>query len=334
MKLNRIQAIDTFRGLTLIGFVAVYALYGSNTDLPLFSLMSEDSYSAGDLLLPFMLFIAGVSLSLSFSKLSIATSTFGILHKKLGKRALITLGISLLFIALEQWTIDSDISSPVWALHRLALSLYIVGVIHLLMPRVLDKLMVVIGLLAIQFVGTMVYTSSEFLSVYLWSMVGSIVSMLSGLILGIAFFDKPYEQKRFWTFLLLGLGVVWVGTLLDLVWTVNALVWNLSFMLIVMGWAIMVFCLLYLFVDIYKLSNTYVIKRWANVGRYSFWTSIVLLLLYTVLRSINSSHLLFDSTLAVADYTFSYTESNMVYALLSIIALQFLCSFVARKNNA
>jgi len=337
MELNRISAIDFLRGISLIGLLFFIHL-DSTTQFKYLNLFSNETYRIGDLLLPFLVFTTGVSMNFSYSKLRLATSKRSHLHQTIALRSL-RLGLGGLFLSILFF--QSHLSLFAGGLITWAIAYYIGGIIHLFIHRISDKIIVSISCLIVYSLTLSLFplihiqlanqvhlpSISDLLAQtallsWLASQVPIYVAiMIVGQLVGDLFFAKPYSQIRFWTGLLLGLVSVWIGTIASL--TLDSIyLHSLIFTLISSGWAIMAFCISYLFIEIYKFNRLNWIRPVIYLGRNSILFFFITLLLANTINQAQWPHHL----------GYSAQSTSIGIGLVMLVFYGFFSRFLIKKG--
>lgn len=276
---GRLSSLDAFRGFTIAAMVLVNnpGDWGN-----LYSQLAHahwNGWTFTDWIFPFFLFIGGVSMALSLGRLAEAGADKPALLRKLAKRAAL---IFLIGFALNL------IPNFNWAAVRIPGVLQRIAICTLLAAPIVvyfswrQQLVWIAGLLAaytvlmlwvpVPGIGAGVlepgkdfgaYVDRMLLDGHMWvqsrtwdpeglvSTIPALCSQLFGVLAGRWLLSAFSRTEQTVWMLLAGLGLLWLGAILDSVlMPINKSLWTTSFCLFMTGWALVVFAAFYWLLDV------------------------------------------------------------------------------------
>jgi len=274
MKSERLLSLDAFRGATIASMILVNNP-GSGKDVyPPLEHATWNGWTFTDLVFPFFLWIAGVSMTLSFARRGGEPKTL-LLHTL--RRAAMIFLIGLALNGFPKYNF-STIRIP-GVLQRIAVCYLIASVIFLYtkwrgQAVAAGGLLLVYGLLMggnfdketnfARYVDGLVLSGHMWSSTKVWDPEGVVSTLpaiatvlfgiLAGHILGLA---RTSAEKAAWMFTG-GAVMLWAGSLLELVMPINKSLWTSSYSVFMAGMAMVVFGCFYWLID----GNGY--QRWSR----------------------------------------------------------------------
>jgi predicted acyltransferase len=274
MKPERLLSLDAFRGATIASMILVNNP-GSGKDVyaPL-EHAAWNGWTFTDLVFPFFLWIAGVSMTLSFARRGGEPKVL-LLHA-LRRAALIFL-IGMLLNGFPKYNFGT-IRIP-GVLQRIAVC-YLLASVIFLYTKWRGQLVATGGLLILyavlmggnfdketnfaRYVDSLVLTGHMWSATKVWDPEGivstlpAIATVLFGVLAGhILSLAKTASEKTAWMFTG-GAALLWAGALLDLVMPINKNLWTCSYSVFMAGMAMVVFGCFYWLID----CNGY--QRWSR----------------------------------------------------------------------
>lgn len=287
MNLNkRINAVDIFRGLTIVLMILVNTPGTWSAVYPTLLHASWHGYTLTDLVFPFFLFIVGVSISFSYQGKKLKRATF----IKLSIRSIKLIGLGLFLGAFTlSFPFVKDFESIRFpgVLQRIGVVFFFASLIYLWGSKRSTFLMAAIilvgywlwmGFIPIQGVAPTferavnnwaIYIDFNLLGTHMWktdydpegilSTFPAITTALLGTLTGDLIKSNTYQK----TSLMLVLGVVMLllGHLWDLAFPINKALWSSSFVLVTAGWANLTLAVLFYLTEVRKFNFGGVFKK-------------------------------------------------------------------------
>lgn len=285
MKKERLLSLDAFRGLTIAGMILVNNPGSWSHVYPPLLHASWHGCTPTDLVFPFFLFIAGVSLSYSYSSFNYQFS--GQAVKKLLRRVALIFIIGLLLNAFPFYNMDIFTLRILGVLQRIALAFGLAGFLILLLNRWQLIVSAVIILLGYWFVlwyfggdapyelDTNVVRKIDLAIISeahmykgfgipfepegLLSTLTSAVTVIYGFLIGITLRRKT---EQVWQNLLYiavsGVIMILTGLIWDAFFPINKPIWTSSYVLYTGGIASILLMFFYWMIDVVKW------KKWAQ----------------------------------------------------------------------
>lgn len=355
VRSKRILSLDVFRGLTMVLMILVNS-QGTRTPYPLLEHATWNGCTLADLVFPFFLFIVGLTSVISLSQHKACQhDNKTALYISILRRSIILFILGLILNAIPYHFNPSTLRFY-GILQRIAVCYLICSIVYL-NTRVTMQCFLYFGLLlAYWFVMTIIpvpgfganqltedgnwvaYVDQMFFSmVHLFgktydpegflSTIPAIASTLSGVLTGHLLMSQLSAPRK--SVLMIGTGVVLLvlGWLWGFSFPINKNIWTSSFVLLTSGFALIVYSLCFIVVDVLG----YV--KWALPLKMFGMNAIFIFIFHVILLKIQS---MFSLTLkngttdnlriAITDYLFGgYSTQNagLLYAL-SFLFLNFL----------
>ena len=285
---GRLVSLDVFRGLTIIAMILVNNAGNWNYVYPPLLHSEWNGWTPTDLIFPFFLFIVGVAMTFSFTKLKESNAPKGVVYKKVIKRSLIIflLGVFLNVFPFFQVSpfqfIDLSSFRILGVLQRIAVAYlfasiiilefnkawqFIITFILLIIYWLLMKLIPVpgfgagnlsvdgnlVGYIDRLVLGKHLYTPN-FDPEGLLSNIPAISSALFGVITGsLLQTDKSKEEKTNFMFVYGSIGLV-LGLILNYWFPINKQLWSPSYVIFTTGFALIVFAICFWLTDVKQSS--------------------------------------------------------------------------------
>ncbi len=264
-KKHRLHSLDTFRGLTIALMILVNSP-GGHAVYPLLEHALWNGCTLADLVFPFFLFIVGMSCSLSLSPYTSRTKIF--------KRSALIFGIGLLLNAFPNH-LHFEQLRLLGVLQRIALCYCAAAFIYLNFDK--KAHLILIASILLGYWGIMVYFSPEAFTadnniaalidravlspmhLYrptfdpegLLSTLPAIATTLLGNLTGLWLREKTTPK----IIALRGMMMLFLGLAWSILCPINKTIWSSSYVLYTGGIALVMFALLYWFIDIRKHTS-------------------------------------------------------------------------------
>ncbi|MBM1105100.1 DUF1624 domain-containing protein [Aurantibacter crassamenti] len=272
---NRIQAVDIFRGMTIVLMILVNTPGTWTAVYSPFRHAQWHGYTPTDLVFPFFLFIVGTSIVFAYKNRTINSNTY----KKITIRALKLIGLGLFLgaflISYPFFKDYADIRFP-GVLQRIGVVFFFASILFInfnwkTLIGICAVLLFGYWLLMVQipvngiestlerapnnlanWLDVKVFGSHSYKVDYdpegLLSTIPSICSALLGIFTGLLLTSKQEKKAT----LLMGIGGAFLilGHLWDIVFPINKALWTSSFVLVTAGWANLILALIYYLTDV------------------------------------------------------------------------------------
>lgn len=283
IQANRLLSLDVFRGLTIVLMILVNS-QGNDTPYPLLEHASWNGCTFADLVFPAFLFIVGVTAAISLDKAS-HTKSKTQLYKDIIQRSIILFVLGVLLNAIP-YHFDLTTIRIYGILQRIALC-YLFGSIIYLHTQLKSQIVLFFGILVgywflltqipvpgmdadplslegnwVGYIDRLIFSASHlYLKIQdpegLLSTIPSMANTLAGLITGSLLLSSLRKKNQFYLLLFVGLLFILLGAAWNNSFPFNKNLWTSSFVLWTTGWALIVFSLCFLFIDILGY------KKWA-----------------------------------------------------------------------
>ena len=281
---ERLVSLDVFRGITIAGMILVNNPGSWSHVYPPLLHAEWHGWTPTDLIFPFFLFIVGVAMTYSFSKMFGKGTPKTEIYKNVFKRSAILFGIGLFMAVFPVVRFDPlrlyDFSSMriMGVLQRIALCYLFASIIYLEFQKIRSQLSWVAGLLGGYWLLMTVvpvpghgagdfsregnlaaYVDQLVMADHLWkpgwdpegllSTIPAIGTVLLGLLTGeLLRSEQSQKEKVIQMFLYGNLGLV-AGLVMDVWFPINKGLWTSSYVLFTGGFALHFLAICYWFVD-------------------------------------------------------------------------------------
>ncbi|WP_088339907.1 acyltransferase family protein [Robiginitalea sediminis] len=338
---QRILSVDIFRGLTIALMILVNTPGTWRAVYAPFLHAEWHGYTPTDLVFPFFLFIVGTSIVFAYRNKQPDASTY----KKIGVRVLKLIGLGIFLGAFTvKWPFFepfSEIRFP-GVLQRIGVVFGIAALLYLhtnwktLLGIAITLLLgywVWMGFIPLDgqaptferaannwanYIDLNVFGTHMYKDDYdpegLLSTLPSIVTSILGIFTGMLLVSETKDKLR--KMLLMGVGLLVLGTLWDFVFPINKALWTSSFVLVTAGWANLVLGLIYYITDVKGISFGSIFRyAGSNAITVYFLSSFVTSLFYQIqVGEGQSIHGWLFNTLYVHDFM-ALELSSLLYAL-------------------
>ncbi len=355
---TRLISLDAMRGFTIAAMILVnYPGSWEHLYQPL-EHAEWHGITPTDLVFPFFLFIVGVSITLSFTKLLEKGTPKKELYKKIVFRALKIFAVGILLSLIPRF--DFENIRIVGVLQRISIVFFVCSFIFLNTSFRAQAWLGAITLVAYWLVTTLVPTpgigevrldkgvnlaawvDSVLLPGRMWqgtwdpegilSTFPSIVSGITGLLAGHLLLSKrtPYEKSIL--LMIAGFAAITVGYIWHLTFPVNKNLWSSSFVLVTSGLASLSLGAFYYIVDIrnHTSGTKPGIIFGANAIAIYFLSDLISILFYTVPFGSASLNVLFMSALTAAGLAPKLV--SMLYAII-FVCVNFGIAYVLYRKK-
>lgn len=280
---QRLLSLDAFRGLTIALMILVNnpgswgAVYGP------FKHATWHGATLTDLVFPFFLFIVGISIVISLSKVLTTGGDSSAIRRKIFIRALKIFALGVLLGLLPYF----DFSTIRWpgVLQRIAVVYLVCALLFMQQDRKLETIAAFVLLMGYWFAMVFIevpglgagnlepgfnlanWIDSEYLPGRMWrgtwdpegllSTLPAIASGISGMLVGRYLIgDAPRREQVKWLFWA-GSSAILTGALWGLFFPLNKSLWTSSYVVYTSGWAIVTLALLIYFMDIKRVIKPF-----------------------------------------------------------------------------
>ncbi|MBL7478898.1 acyltransferase family protein [Legionella bononiensis] len=279
---HRIASLDVFRGLTIILMILVNS-QGNQYPYPILEHASWNGCTLADLVFPSFLFIVGLTSVISLNKYRANQDNH--VYRAIVRRSLLLFALGLF---LNIFPIHIYLSSlrVYGILQRIALC-YLVSSMIYLKTSTKTQILIFLAILWgywfmmtqvpvpgygvnqltvegnwVAYLDQMIFSSAHLLGkVYdpegFFSTIPSIATTLSGVLTGSLLLASMSNLKKFYLMMMLGIISLLLGWFWSYSFPINKNLWTSSFVLWTSGFALVVFALCFLIIDILKY------KRWS-----------------------------------------------------------------------
>jgi predicted acyltransferase len=355
---GRLISLDAMRGFTIAGMILVNYPASWEHIYPPLEHAEWDGLTPTDLVFPFFLFIVGVSITLSFSKLLEKSTPKNALYKKIVIRAIkifavgiilslipnfefgnirfagVLQRISIVFLACSFIFLNTPIKFQAW------LGIFILVVYWLVMTLVPTP---GIGEVSLEKgVNLAAWVDSVLLPGRMWqgtwdpegilSTFPAIVTGITGLLAGHLLLGKRTPHEKAVLLLVCGFVAVAAGYLWGLTFPVNKNLWSSSYVLVTSGLASLVLGTMYYIVDIrhYTGGTKPGIIFGANAIAIYVLSDIISILFYTI--QFGSASLSQHFMAGLTAVGFAPELASMLYAIIFVIINFFIAYFLYKKK--
>jgi len=274
-RLNRLIALDTFRGITIASMIIVNIPGSWSYVYAPLRHAKWHGCTPTDLIFPFFLFIVGVAMSYSFRKYDNRISVIAI--RKIVKRVVL---IFLIGLALNAFPFKTEISNLriLGVLQRIAIAYGIAALLYLCFSQ--TKLIFVSGIILIGYwllllgfgQGDPYAVETNLVRIidlkiigesHLWKGVGipfdpegllstlpSVVTVIFGSLTGKSIQTGSNLKSAVYKMLIMGVSAVLLGKIWDIVFPINKYLWTSSYVLFTSGLAMIFLAVLLWFTDV------------------------------------------------------------------------------------
>lgn len=278
MKENRLISLDAFRGYTIAAMLLVN--FPGSSEYVYFQLRHTvwNGLSFTDLVAPFFLFIIGVSISFSYSKIKQAGGDKSSVYKKIIIRSLKIFAVGMILNLMPYFTF-SDIR---WTgtLHRIAIVFLASSILYLntnwkqqawTAAGILILYWIVMMTIPTPGIGEVIFepgkniaawVDSKYLPGKMWqgtwdpegilSTFPAIVSCITGMLAGTLLKTNIAENMKINYLMSFGIASSIVGFFIGLFFPINENIWTSSFVLVTSGFACLLLGAMYFRIDILK----------------------------------------------------------------------------------
>ncbi len=358
---QRIASLDVFRGLTIILMILVNS-QGNQYPYPILEHASWNGCTLADVVFPSFLFIVGLTsvISLNRNRANQDDNVYGAIVRR--SLLLFALGLflnifpthiylsSLRFYGILQriafcYLVSSMIYLKTSTKTQMLIFLAILWGYWLMMTQVpvpgFGANQLTVEGNWVSYVDQMIFSSAHLLGkVYdpegLFSTIPSIATTLSGVLTGNLLLASMSNQKKFYLMMMLGIISILLGWSWSYSFPINKNLWTSSFVLWTSGFALIVFALCYLFIDILNY------KRWSLPFKifgmnalFAFTFHVILLKLQFVFYFTLNDGSKGNMKAMLTEYWFgSYSNPNaaLFYSILFLFINFLVVSFLYKKK--
>lgn len=318
-KGQRYLALDVLRGLTIALMVLVNTPGSWSTIYAPFKHASWHGFTITDLVFPTFLFVVGNAMSFSFKKLK--TQSDEIFFRKVLKRTFLIFFIGLFLSAFpfvyrsEGHLVLKDLSEMriMGVLQRIALC-YLLASLIIRHFKMLSSILIGVGILLFYW-GIMYYFGDAatpysaqgnaalkfdlliFSPENLWhgfgfpfdpegllSTLPAVVNVIAGYAVGVFLQRSGNNMETIWKLISIGFLFVLVSEIWDLYFPVNKPIWTSSYVILTVGWDLILIGLLVLFIEVMEVKNwTYFFEVFGKNPLFIFVMSGVFVMLMNVI---------------------------------------------------
>ena len=353
---NRIISIDVFRGLTIAAMILVNYPGSYENTYPFLLHSHWNGIAPADFIFPFFIFIAGVSISLSFTKQMAAGKPAKEMVRKILIRAIKIYIIGFFIHYLPNF--DFSFFDFFGVLQRIAI-VYLVCALLFIFTNWKSQIYILGGILigywiSLSFIptndfaaGTLepginfaswfdrLFFSAEMLGKHGWNSEGlystlpAIASGITGMLAGHLILSKKLsEQTLIWLFSC-GAFLVISGALWDWQFPINKKIWTSSFVLYTSGWAFIVLALSLWLIDFRDFKNNAI----AHLGIIFGSNAIAIYVMADVFETIYKySHIHDLVCFGLTDVGVTVQNASLIWALLSVSSCYLVAYLLYRKK--
>lgn len=356
--MGRLISLDAMRGFTIAGMILVNYPASWEHIYPPLEHAEWHGLTPTDLVFPFFLFIVGVSITLSFTKLLEKNTPRSALYRKIVVRAIkifavgiilslipnfefgnirfagVLQRISIVFLVCSFIFLNTSIRSQIW-IGALVLIIYWLAMTLIPTPGV--------GQVSLEKgVNLAAWVDSILLPGRMWqgtwdpegilSTFPAIVTGITGLLAGHLLLSKRTQNEKANLLLVCGFLAVVGGYLWGLTFPVNKNLWSSSYVLVTSGLASLVLGTMYYVVDIrhYTSGTKPGIIFGANAIAIYFLSDIISIVFYTL--QFGSASLSQHFMAALTAMGFAPELASMLYAIIFVIINFFIAYFLYKKK--
>lgn len=357
LQSNRILSLDVFRGLTIVLMILV----NSQGDASYSFLMHAawNGCTLADIVFPFFLFIVGLTSVISLKKQS-TTSSKPAIYRSIIQRSFILFLLGL-FLNIFPNHFNMEYLRFYGILQRIAICYLICSFIYLntaVKTQILIFLSILLGYwfimtqvpvpgygenqLSIEgnwvsYIDQMLFSANHLLfKVYdpegFFTTIPSIATTLSGVLTGSLLLTSLSPRKKY--LIMMGIGCLFLlaGLLWESTFPINKNLWTSSFVLWTGGYALIVFALCFLIIDILAIRKwAFPFKVFGMNALFAFVLHVILLKLQFIFYFPLSNGKNGNLMAKITDYLFgSYSNANaalfysLIFLLLNFLVVLFL----------
>lgn len=364
IKTNRILSLDVFRGLTIVLMIIVNS-QGNQYPYPILEHASWNGCTLADVVFPFFLFIVGLTSVISLKKCKDQNPEVkSKVYSGILKRSIILFVLGL-FLNIFPYYINFHTIRVYGILQRIALCYLICSILYL-KTSIKIQILVFLGILLgywfvmtmipvpgyganqlteegswVSFFDQMIFSSSHlFAKVYdpegLFSTLPSIATTLSGVLAGNLLVTSLSNLKKFYILFIMGFIFIVLGWFWNLSFPINKNLWTSSFVLWSSGYALIIFALCYLIIDILNYRKwTLPLKIFGMNAIFAFVFHVILLKIqfafYFKLKYGKTGNL----KAMLTEYFFgqySYPNSALLYSIAFLLVNFLVVSYLYKRK--
>lgn len=358
---RRIASLDVFRGLTIVLMILVNS-QGNEYAYPILEHAAWNGCTFADLVFPFFLFIVGLTSVISLNKSKMNQDAH--LYRAIFRRSILLFALGV-FLNIFPKYIDISSLRVYGILQRIAVCYLVSSIIYLKTSTKVQTLIFLAILWFYWFMMTLVpvpgyganlftvdgnwvayFDQLIFSSAHLYgkvydpegffSTIPSIATTLSGVLTGSLLLTSSTGQKKFYVMMVFGVVFILLGWFWNYSFPINKNLWTSSFVLWTSGFALIVFALCYLIVDILNC------QRWALPFKifgmnaiFAFTFHVLLLKLQFVFYFILKDGSKGNMKAMLTEYCFGqYSPPNaaLFYSLLFLLINFIVVSFLYKRK--
>lgn len=351
---QRLISLDAFRGFTIAAMILVnFPASWKNTYYPL-QHAEWNGITPTDFIFPFFIFIIGVSIALSYTKMINAGSPKSLMIRKIITRSIKIFVIGILLRLLPNFDIG-NIELP-GVLQRISFVFLISSILFLIsdwkIQAIIGTVILIFYWISMQYlpvpgIGTGILEPGKNMAAWIdrivipknllnsrgydsdgfFSSFPAVSTCIAGILTGrFMLTDLSKERKVIWLFvggiLFIVLGQIW-----DWGFPINKKLWTSSYVLYTAGWASVIFAILILFIDILGY------KKWCRTGIIFGSNAIAVYVLADVFETIfihtSLKPFIYNSLLSI---NFHPKAASLIWALFSVSVCYLAALLLYRKK--
>jgi predicted acyltransferase len=356
--MGRLISLDAMRGFTIAGMILVNYPGTWEHIYPPLEHAEWDGLTPTDLVFPFFLFIVGVSITLSFTKLLEKNTPKNALYRKIVIRAIKIFAVGIILSLIPNFEFGNIRFAGV--LQRISIVFLACSFIFLntsiRFQAILGAIILVVYWLAMTLIPTpgigevslekgvnlAAWVDSVLLPGRMWqgtwdpegilSTFPAIVTGITGLLAGHLLLSKRTSYEKAVILLVCGFIALVAGYIWGLAFPVNKNLWSSSYVLVTSGLASLLLGTMYYVVDIrnYTSGTKPGIIFGANAIAIYVLSDIISIIFYGV--SFGSASLNQHFMLALTSIGFAPELASMLYAIIFVIVNFFIAYFLYKKK--